>query len=115
VKWQTDLYCGAVPFEDLTRQNFARNSNLVLAADGSDDSQEPLESGLVFTSSCNGTPVNPRVAGNTATIEVGEPVTLTLITYRKNGVSVLPQKFEDGVTQSFTAPGTYTMTVKVVQ
>jgi hypothetical protein len=70
---------------------------------------------MAFREYCGTAHVIPSVVGNVATVQIFEPVTLSLVTYRKNGVTVLPQTFVDGTTQTFTTPGVYTMTVKVVQ
>lgn len=116
VKWQTDLYCGAVitPFQPLTRANFDYYSSLVLASDGTDDSQEPFGSGFVYKDTCEGAAVTATVNGSTATVTVASPMTLSFVAYRKNGTTVVPQQPEDGTIQTLQ-PGTHTLTVKVIQ
>lgn len=120
-RWQADLFCGSQPFKDIrTEADLDALYPFVLMSDGTDDSQEPLYPDAMRSQThrqdCGGVRVVGSLVGTTATFTVDGPVTLTLISYRKNGVSVLPQKFEDGVTQTFdAAPQLLTMTVKGVR
>lgn len=118
--WQTDLYCGGfgsqangLP-EDLTEANFSSYDARVLSHD--ETGNTAVRSGFHVREWCEGVHVVSDVRGNQAVFTIDTaPVTLSLVTYRKNGSTFLPQAGVDGITQTFTAPGDYQLTVKRVE
>lgn len=120
VAWQSDLVCGGfTPGQDITTiADMDALGARLLASDGTDDSQESPTVSRRHQQVCDGVVVDADVVRNVATIRVDDPapqLVVSLLMFRKNGVSWVPQVFVSGESLAITAPGVYSLTVKAVQ
>lgn len=123
--WQTDLLCGGYGTkadgtpEDLTEANYMEYAVRTMAHDLTPDTGPAIPEGNVTHSEwCGDAHVVSKVDRNQVSIMIDSPqptVMLSLVTYRKNGQTTLPQFGVDGATQVFTRPGKYNLTVKAVE
>lgn len=119
-RFQTDLICGGFEPEDLsTAEIWNKYSPRVLSFDDTPDVDPFRSPKTKIWEVCGNAIVDSDVKQNEATITVvslpaGDSIVLSLTTYRKNGVSFLPQTFFDGVSITITAPGMYHLTVRKV-
>jgi hypothetical protein len=120
VAWQSDMVCGGfTPSQDITTiADMEALGARLLASDGTDDSHESPTLHMRHQQVCDGVVVDADVAGNVATIRVDDPapqLIVSLLMFRKNGVSWVPQTFVAGQSLAITAPGTYSLTVRSPQ
>jgi hypothetical protein len=116
--WQADLFCGSWPvWKGIdTLEEYTIAGYRVLASAGSDDSHETPTTNMRHKDVCGDVfVVDADVLGPSAYIQIDDPhpsLIVTLVMFKKNGKSWVPQAYVDQDSMAITAPGRYSFLVK---